>query len=59
NVEFAIHKEAVAAMWTVRANKQYSYIEPFLNSTTEASIGVYSSCDTGHKSISGLVQFTF
>lgn len=34
-------------MWTVRANMQHNYIEPFLNSTTEAS-RVYSSCDTGH-----------
>lgn len=34
-------------MWTVRANMQHSYIEPFLNSTTEAR-RVYSSCDTGH-----------
>lgn len=59
NVEFAIYKEAVAAMWVVRANMQHSYKELFLNSTTEASHSAYSSCDAGHENVSSLVQFVF
>ena len=43
DVEFAIHKEAMAAMSKDRANMQHRYIELFLNSTTGASNGAYSS----------------
>uniref|UniRef100_A0A8C5YP83 Zinc finger CHHC-type domain-containing protein n=1 Tax=Marmota marmota marmota TaxID=9994 RepID=A0A8C5YP83_MARMA len=43
DVEFATHEEAVAAMSKDRANVQHRYIELFLNSTTGASNGAYSS----------------
>ncbi|KAB0344531.1 hypothetical protein FD754_021457 [Muntiacus muntjak] len=43
DVDFATHKEAVAAMSKDRANMQHRYIELFLNSTTGASNGAYSS----------------
>ncbi|XP_064227000.1 heterogeneous nuclear ribonucleoprotein F-like isoform X5 [Aotus nancymaae] len=43
DVEFATHEEAVAAMSKDRANMQHRCIELFLNSTTGASNGAYSS----------------
>jgi heterogeneous nuclear ribonucleoprotein F/H len=43
DVEFATHEEAEAAMSKDRANMQHRYIELFLNSTTGASNGAYSS----------------
>ena len=43
DVEFATRKEAVAAMSKDRTNMQHRYIELFLNSTTGASNGAYSS----------------
>lgn len=42
-VEFATHEEAVAAVLKDGANVQHRYIEFFLNSTTGASNGAYSS----------------
>ena len=41
--EFAIHEEDMAAISKHRANKQQSYMELFLNSTTGASNEAYSS----------------
>ena len=43
DVEFATHEEAVAAMSKDRTNMQHRCIELFLNSTTGASNGAYSS----------------
>uniref|UniRef100_E1BMP6 RRM domain-containing protein n=1 Tax=Bos taurus TaxID=9913 RepID=E1BMP6_BOVIN len=43
DVEFATHEEAMVAMSKNRANMQHRYIELFLNSTTGASNGSYSS----------------
>nr|XP_051701639.1 heterogeneous nuclear ribonucleoprotein F-like isoform X4 [Oryctolagus cuniculus] len=43
DVEFATHEGAVAAMSKDRANMQHRCIELFLNSTTGASYGAYSS----------------
>ncbi|MBZ3891784.1 Heterogeneous nuclear ribonucleoprotein F [Sciurus carolinensis] len=43
DVEFATHEEAVATMSKDRANMQHRYLELFLNSTTGASNGAYSS----------------
>ncbi|KAL6093192.1 hypothetical protein STEG23_008046 [Scotinomys teguina] len=43
DVELATHEKAVAAMSKDRAKMQLRYIELFLNSTTGASNGAYSS----------------
>ncbi|KFO31163.1 Heterogeneous nuclear ribonucleoprotein F [Fukomys damarensis] len=43
DVEFSTHEEAVAAMSKDRANMQHRCLELFLNSTTGASNGAYSS----------------